>query len=79
MKVNERVAEQIRDSRQANSPVICTRWTLNIERPVVQMGKNRVVVQFETRLNTPKALANFSPGLEQSDNPGYRNKNSDEP
>src|SRR6185503_21070358 len=22
--------------------------------------------------NTPKALANFSPGLERSDNPGYR-------
>ena len=23
---------------------------------------------------TPKALANFSPGLERSDNPGYTNK-----
>jgi len=24
---------------------------------------------------TPKALANFSPGLERSDNPGYKYKN----
>jgi len=28
-----------------------------------------VVVQFE---NTPKAFANFSPGLERSDYPGYQ-------
>ena len=33
-----------------------------------------VLVQFESRLNTPKALANFSPGLEHSDNPGTRRK-----
>jgi hypothetical protein len=24
------------------------------------------------RINTPKALANSSPGLERSDNPGYK-------
>ena len=28
---------------------------------------------------TPKAFANFSPGLERSDNPGYTNKNGPNP
>jgi len=34
------------------------------------------LVQFE---NTPKAFANFSPGLERSDNPGLTNKMIYEP
>jgi hypothetical protein len=29
--------------------------------------------------NTPKALANFSPGFERSENPGYANKMGIEP
>ena len=33
-------------------------------------------MQFDFRMTTPKAFANFSPGLERSDNPGtpIRNK-----
>ena len=30
-------------------------------------------MQFDDQL-TPKAFANFSPGLERSENPGYTNK-----
>jgi hypothetical protein len=34
------------------------------------LSEKSVVGQFEFGTNTPKALANFSPGLERSDNPG---------
>src|SRR5256885_16634462 len=39
-------------------------------------GCLRAVMQFDFGMATPKALANFSPGLERSDNPGIpiRNK-----
>jgi hypothetical protein len=30
-------------------------------------------------LKTPKALANFSPGLERSDNPGCKHKEDNKP
>ena len=34
-------------------------------------GRLRAVMQFDFGMATPKAFANFSPGLERSDNPGY--------
>jgi len=34
----------------------------------------RSLGQFDLEINTPKALANFSPGLERSDNLGINSK-----
>jgi hypothetical protein len=47
-------------------------------RPLVLICKirrlSKVVRQFKILMNTPKAFANFSPGLERSDNPGNENE-----
>jgi hypothetical protein len=46
-------------------------------RLVLSAGKNLLrivkVITVSIGLKTPKALANFSPGLERSDNPGVAN------
>jgi hypothetical protein len=38
-----------------------------------------IVGQFQPVEITPKALANFSPGLERSDNPGYTDNGTIKP
>jgi hypothetical protein len=50
-------------------------WTIAIRKRVDSM-KILVVPQFEL---TPKALANFSPGFERSENPGLTIKKSRNP
>jgi len=41
-------------------------------RAINSFGVLQVLTQFEIWMNTPKALANFSPGLERSDYPGVK-------
>ena len=48
-------------------------------RNTTERPASRVVGQFESGVNTPKALANFSPELERSDNPGSTNGKSINP
>jgi hypothetical protein len=46
---------------------------------VLQTTNGHYRARVETVSNTPKALANSSPGLERSDNPGKRDNNNREP